>query len=61
MMGVVESISNKQLECVSSMSRRPQNTDSDERNVKEIDMQNRNSRSRVNLTEPENEGPYRVT
>ena len=32
--------------------------ESDERNVKENNMQNRNSRSRQNLIEPEDEGPY---
>ena len=61
MQGVVEAILNRQLEGVSSMSRRPQNTDSDIRNVKEIDMQNWNSRSRLNFTEPEDECSYMVT
>ena len=58
MQGVVDAILNRQLEGVSSMSRRPQNTDSDERNVEEINMQNKNSRSRINLREPEDESPY---
>ena len=58
MQDVVEAILNRQLEGVSSMSRRPQNISNSERNVEEINMQNRNSRSRTNLTEPENESPY---
>ena len=44
-----------QLEGISSMSRRPQNADSDERNVEEKNMQNRNSRSRINLMEPDDD------
>ena len=59
MQGVVEAVLNRQLEGVSPMSRRPQNTDSDERNVEENKMQNRNSRSRMNLMESEDESPYR--
>ena len=42
------------------MSRRPQNADSDERNVEENNMQNRNSRSRINLMDPEDKSPYTV-
>ena len=39
MQGVVEAILNRQLESISSMSRRPQNLESDERNVEENNMQ----------------------
>ena len=59
MQGVVETILNRQLESVSSLSRRPHNMESDERNVDKNNLQNRNSRSRQNLTEPEDESPYK--
>ena len=58
MQGVVAAVLNRQLEGVPSMSRRPQNTDSGQRNVEEIDMQKRNSRSRINLIELEDESPH---
>ena len=61
MQGVVEAVLNRQFEGVPSMSRRPQNTDSGQRNVEEIDMENSNSRSLVNLIEPEVDSPYMVT
>ena len=57
MQGVVETILNRQLESVSSLSRIPHNMESDERNVDKNNLQNRNSRSRQNLTEPEDESP----
>ena len=60
MQGVVEAVLNRRLQSVSSMSRRPQNTDGDERNVETNSMQNSNSRSRMNLMDPEVENPYRV-
>ena len=56
--GVVEAILNRQLESVPPMSRRPQNMENDERNVDENNLQNRNSRCRQNLLEPEDESPY---
>ena len=58
MQGVVKAILGRQLESVSSMSRRPQNAESDGRNVEENNMQNRNSRSRQNIIEPEDESPH---
>ena len=60
MQGVVEAVLNRQLGSVPSTSRRPQNVYDDERDVDENYMQNRNSRSRINLTEPEAESPYNV-
>ena len=61
MQGVVEAILNRQFESVSSMSRRPQNVESDERNVEENKMQNRSSRPRQNLMDSEDESPQLVT
>ena len=40
------------------MSRRPQNMESDERNVDENNLQSSNSRSRQNVMQPEDESPY---
>ena len=58
MQGVVEAILRRQLESVSSKSRRPQNAESDDRNVEENNIQIRNSCSRQNIIEPEDESPY---
>ena len=40
------------------MFRRSRNMESDERNVEENTSQNRNSRSRQDFMEPEDESPY---
>ena len=58
MQGVVDAILSSLLESISSMSRRPQNMASDERNVDGNSLQNRNSRSHQNLMEPEDECHY---
>ena len=58
MQGVVEAVLNRQLGGVSSLSRGPQNTNDGERHVDENNIQNRNSRSRTNLMEPEDESLY---
>ena len=57
MQGFVGAVIKRQLERVSSMSRKPQNVESDERNVDENNMQNRTSRSHQNLIEPGDESP----
>ena len=53
MQGAVEGILNRQLESVSSISRRPQNKGSDACNGDENNLQYGNSRSRQNLMEPD--------
>ena len=58
MQGVFETVLNRQLESVSSMSSRRRNMESDEGNKDENNLQNRYSRSRQNLMEPGNESPY---
>ena len=58
MQGVVETTLNRQLESVPRLSRRPQDTENNGGNVDENNLQNRNSCSRQNLLEPEDESPY---
>ena len=53
MQGVVEALLSRLLESISSMSKISQNMASDERNVDENNLQNRNSRCHQNLMEPE--------
>ena len=61
MQGVVETVLSRQVGNVQGLSKRPQTTTEDVRNVDENNLHNRYSRSHQNLTGPEDESSYMVT